>query len=278
MKLGRSAAWVVCTAAALLATSACGTEGAKTAAKTVDSAGKAMAALARATDRTETLGSAEVRTTTDLGTGTPIAMDGTYSWGDGYAIDVEMDTKTANMQALQHSPKIRCLFVDGAYYYNVDTPASGPYKGKTWIKVDGSAVFGEKGAQALTGSNGSPSASMKGLKYANDVENLGTQTVDGRRSTHYRAVIDQAHMGKFKEAYGKDSPMGTALGVNSITMDVWVGSGDLPVRMRQKMGTMTVTMDFDKFGKTATVKAPPASQTADLTDVVKRQQQQRKQG
>ncbi|MEU5598207.1 hypothetical protein [Streptomyces sp. NPDC020298] len=278
MRLGKSAAWVACTAAALLATSACGTEGAKTAAKTVDSAGKAMAALARATDRTEALGSAEVRTTTDLGNGTPIAMDGTYSWGDGNAMDVEMDTKAAKMQALQHSPKIRCLFVGGSYYYNVDPLASGPYKGKTWIKIDGSAIFGEKGAQALAGSGGSPSASLKGLKYANDADNLGTQTVDGRRATHYRAVVDQAHMGKFKEAYGKDSPMGSALGVKSITMDVWVGSDDLPVRMKQQMGTMTVTLDFDKFGKTATVKAPPASKTADLTDVVKRQQQRRTQG
>ncbi|MFF4397014.1 hypothetical protein [Streptomyces sp. NPDC001480] len=274
MRLGKSAAWVACTAAALLATSACGTEGAKTAAKTVDSAGKAMAALARATDRTEALGSAEVRMTTDLGNGTPVAMDGTFSWGDGFAMDADMDSKATGMEALTHSPKIRCLFVDGAYYYKVDPLPSSRYKGRTWIKVDGSAIFGEKGVQALAGGNGSPSASMKGLKYANDAENLGTQTVDGRRTTHYRAVIDQAHMGRYKEAYGKNSPMGSALGIKSITMDVWVGSGDLPVRMKQQFGAVTVTMDFDKFGKTATVKAPPASKTADLTDVVKQQQKQ----
>ncbi|MFF4014448.1 hypothetical protein [Streptomyces sp. NPDC001843] len=271
MKLGKSAAWVACTAA-LLAASACGTEGARSAAKTVDSAGKAMAALARATDRTEGLGSAQVKITTAIGTDTPTTMDGTYSWANGYAFDVETDTKAANMQALQHSAKIRFLFVDGAYYYNVDSPRTGRYKGKNWIKVDGSAIFGAKGAQALRGSNGSPSASMKGLKYANDVDNLGAETVDGQRTTHYRAVIDQAHLGKFKDAYGKDTPMGTALGITSITMDVWVGSGDLPVRMKEKMGTMTVTMDFEKFGKTATVKAPPASKTADLTYVMKRKQ------
>ncbi|MFF4484940.1 hypothetical protein ACFY0F_00350 [Streptomyces sp. NPDC001544] len=37
-----------------------------------------------------------------------------------------------------------------------------------------------------------------------------------------------------KDAYGRDTPVGTALGITSITMDVWVGSGDLPVRMKQK--------------------------------------------
>ncbi|MFI5687165.1 hypothetical protein [Streptomyces sp. NPDC051636] len=271
MKLRHTAAWVGCTAAALLATSACGAEGAKTAAKTVDSAGKAMAALARATDRTEDLGSAEVRTTTDLGNGTPIAMEGTFSWGHGYAYDVEMDTKAANMQAVQDSPKIHCLLVDGSYYYNVDPQPSGPLKGKEWMRIDASAVLGEQGAQSLSGSSGSPTASMKGLKYANDVDDLGTQTVNGQRTTHYRAVIDEAHMGKFKHAYGdKDSVLGSMTGgASSITMDIWVGAKDLPVRMRQEVGAVKITMDFEKFGETAAVKAPPAAQTADLTEQVK---------
>ncbi|MEU1008495.1 hypothetical protein [Streptomyces sp. NPDC005890] len=275
MTMRHTGAWVALTTAALVGASGCGTEGAKTAVKAVGKADQAMAALARATDRTEALGSAEVRMTTDTGTSGPIAMNGTYSWGDGYAFDVEMDTKAANMQAVNHSPTTHVLFVDGVYYYDVDRFPSGPYQGKDWIRVDGSAIFGEKGAQALSGDNGSPSASMKGLKYAKDVKDLGTQTVNGRRTTHYRGVIDSAHMGKFKDVYGEGSPMGAATGTKSIVMDVWVGSDDLPVRLKEKFGVMTVSMDFDKFGKAASVKAPPAARTADLTEVIKKQQQQR---
>ncbi|MFJ4519608.1 hypothetical protein ACIP4Y_01415 [Streptomyces sp. NPDC088810] len=275
MTMRHTGAWAALTTAALVAASGCGTEGAKTAVKAVGKADQAMAALARATDRTEALGSAEVRMTTDTGTSGPIAMNGTYSWGDGYAFDVEMDTKAANMQAVNHSPTTHVLFVDGVYYYDVDRFPSGPYQGKDWIRVDGSAIFGEKGAQALSGDNGSPSASMKGLKYAKDVKDLGTQTVNGRRTTHYRGVIDSAHMGKFKDVYGEGSPMGAATGTRSIVMDVWVGSDDLPVRLKEKFGVMTVSMDFDKFGKAASVKAPPAARTADLTEVIKKQQQQR---
>lgn len=271
-----TAAWVAVTAAALVAATGCGTESARTAVKAVGEADAAMAALARATDRTQELGSAEVRMSTDFGTGTPVAMEGTYSWGDGYAFDVLMDTDTAHMQAVNHARKTHVLFVDGVYYYDVDPFRSGPYQGKDWIKVDGSAVFGKKGAQALAGDNGSPSASMMGLKHAKDVSDLGTQTVDGHRTTHYRGVVDQDHMGRLKDAYGEGSPLSAATGATSITMDVWVGSDGLPVRLKQKMGTMTVTMDFERFGRSVAVKAPSASRTADLTEVIRNQQ--RRQG
>ncbi|MEU6376650.1 hypothetical protein [Streptomyces sp. NPDC046909] len=276
MKAKHTAAWVGFTAAALVATSACGADGVKQAAEAVDKTDAIMAALSRATDRTEQVGSAEVKMSTDIGTGTPVAMEGTYSWGDGYAYDVEMDTKAAQMQTLTSDPSIRMLFVDGAYYYDVDPQPSGPLKGKEWMKIDASAVLGEAGAQAVTGANGSPSASMKGLKYANDVEDLGKETVNGQSTTHYRAVIDQKQMGKFADALGdEDSLMGSVTGgATSISMDVWVGAKDLPVRLTEKVGAMKVTMDFEKFGKTADVKAPPASETVDMTQALKDSQGQ----
>ncbi|MFF5492209.1 hypothetical protein [Streptomyces aquilus] len=275
MKVKHTAAWVGFTAAALVATSACGADSVKQAADAVDKTDTILAALARATDRTEQLGSAEVKVSTDLGTGTPIAMDGTYSWGDGMAYDVHMDTAAAQMQAVQDDPKIHCLLVDGAYYYDVDPQASGPLRGKEWMKVDASAVFGENGAGAMdTGAN--PTASLKGLKYASDVEDLGSQTVNGHKATHYRAVIDQEHMGRFKEAYTGDGSLLNQMtgGASTITMDVWLGEKDLPVRLVQGMGKMTVTMDFEKFGATATVKAPPAAETADMTEALKEAQGQ----
>lgn len=276
MKLKHTAAWVGFTAAALMV-SACGADTAKTAARAVDDADKIMAVLSRATDRTEQLGSAEVKVSTDLGTGTPIAMDGTYSWGDGPAFDAEMDTAAAHLQQLQDSPKTRVLFVDGAYYYGVDPQPSGPLAGKHWMRIDSSAIFGDKGAQAFSGSSGGsdPAAAMRGLKYANNVKDLGEETVDGQSTTHYRAVVDKAHMGKFKDAYGGDNLMSSMTGgADSMTMDVWVGSKDLPVRLKQTLGTVKVTMDFQKFGATAPVKAPPAAQTGDLTEAVKKAQAQ----
>ncbi|KFG75443.1 hypothetical protein [Streptomyces mutabilis] len=278
MKLRYSAAWVGLTAAAMVAATACGSESAKSAAESADKAADTavskadmiMAALSRATDRTEELGSAEVRTTTDLGTGEPIAMDGTYSWGDGYALDVEMDTEAVQMQDLTDSPTVRTLFVDGAYYYDIDPQPDGPLEGKEWIKIDGSAVFGESGAAAFSGGGGaSPADSMKGLEYASDVEDLGAETVNGKPTTHYRAVLDEKDLGKFKEAFSGADSMLDSTGGDSITMDIWVGEKDLPVRLEQEFGAMKVTMDFDKFGATEEIVAPPAQEVGDLTEEVK---------
>ncbi|GGL70404.1 putative lipoprotein [Streptomyces fumigatiscleroticus] len=240
----------------------------------MDKADTIMAALSRATDRTEELGSARIDMTTELGTAAPVSMEGTYSWGDGYAFDVEMDTEAAQMQQLTDAPTIRTLFVDGAYYYDVDPQPSGPLKGKEWMKVDGSAVFGEQGAEAFSGGAGagSPTASMKSLKYASDVEDLGEEKVGGKSTAHYRAVVDSEDLGRFKDAYSSEESLLNSVvgGTDSITMDVWVGSDDLPVRMRQVMGNATVTMDFAEFGATKEIQAPPAAQTGDLTEVLKR--------
>jgi hypothetical protein len=280
MKLKHSAVWVGFTAVTLLAASACGAETTKRAAEAADDAqGLIKAALTRATDRTQDLGSADVRMSTDLGSGTgPVTMEGTYSWGRGFAFDVEMDTKAAQLGQLHAAPKTRTIFVDGAYYYDIDPQPSGPLKGKEWMKIDASALFGEKGAQAFDGGSGagSPAASMKGLKYASDVDDLGKETVDGQRTHHYKAVVDQAHMGKFKEAYGNQDNLFGSLtgGGDSIEMEVWVNDKDLPVRMTERFGKATVTMDFEKFGAAAAVEAPPAAQTGDLTEAVKAQQKQ----
>ncbi|MEW2302254.1 hypothetical protein AB0958_20170 [Streptomyces sp. NPDC006655] len=271
MKLKYTAAWVGFTAAATVAVSGCGSSGAKTAVSAVNNADKIMAMLSHATDRTDQLGSAKVRVSTDPGTGSaPITLNGTFSWGDGLAMDVLMDTKAANMQALQHRATIRTLFVKGAYYYNVDPRASGPLKGKEWMKVDASALFGDKAAQAFSGSSGgNPAATLKYLKYANHVTELGKETVDGQSTTHYRAVVDKAQLGKYKDAYGSAGMNSLTGGADSVTMDVWIGAKDLPVRLKEGFGKATVTMDFEKFGATAPVKAPPAAQTADLTERIK---------
>lgn len=278
MKVRHTAAWVGFTTAALVATSACGSgvarETADKAAEAVSASDTIMAALARATDRTEELGSAEVTTSTDLGNGAaPITMKGTYSWGDGLAYDARMDTAAAQMQTLTDDPHIRVLLVDGSYFYDIDPQPSGPLAGKEWMRIDTSAVFGEEGASALDSpGSGSPVASMKALKYASDVENLGEETVNGQTTTHYRAVIDQAQMGKYKEAYGdKDSLFGSMTGgADSVTTEIWVNSRDLPVRLGQEFGSMKVTMDFGKFGRTADIEAPPAAQTGDMTEQLKK--------
>lgn len=268
MKLRYTAAWVGLAAAAAAATAACGGQGSPSAA---DRADLVMAALTRAGDRTGQAGSAEVSVTTDLGNGKPIAMEGVYSWGDGFAFDVQMDTEAAQLRELTDSPTVRTLFVDGAYYYDIDPQPAGPLAGKEWLRIDASALVGEQGVNALSGAGGGdPTASLRSLRYADDVEDLGEEKVDGRSATHYRAVVDPRKLGRLKDVYGEDSVLNpVAGGTGPVRLDVWVGGNDLPVRMRQEFGAMTVTMDFERFGAAKAVQAPPAARTGDLTAEVK---------
>lgn len=269
------AVWVGCTAAALIVTTGCGAAAAKkTAEGVVNNTEKIMAVLSKAGDKTEKSGSAEVKMVTTMPQTGPVAMNGIYSWSKTLAFDVQMDTKAVGMSALQDTPTMRTLFVDGAYYYDIDPQPSGPVAGKEWLKVDGSAVFGEKGADAIanSGESSSPAAMVKSLSYASGVKKLGDQTVSGKATSHYRAVIDKNDMGRMND--GKDkSPLESATGADGkITMDVWVGKDDLPVRLVEKFGEVSVSVDFLKFGAAKEIQAPPASETGDITKLMKEQQ------
>ncbi|MEU1267038.1 hypothetical protein [Streptomyces sp. NPDC005799] len=56
------------------------------------------------------------------------------------------------MQQLHAAPTTRVRMADSAYYYDLDPQRSGPLKGKEWMRIDTSAPFGEKGAQAISGA------------------------------------------------------------------------------------------------------------------------------
>ncbi|MGW0184158.1 hypothetical protein ACWDV7_00130 [Streptomyces sp. NPDC003362] len=274
MRMRHTVAWVGVTAAALLATVGCGAETKDKAAEAVDGADQIMAALTRATDRTAELGSAQIETTTTLEAagGQPVSMDGTYSWGDGAAMDVEMDTAAAQMTALQDAPTTRMIMVDGAYYYDIDPQPSGPLAGKEWMRIDVSAVAGEAGADNMA-ANADPTASLRYMTSSTKVKNLGEETVLGKKTTHYRGSVGAEHINKSKltEAEKKAALAALEAGGGKITCDIWLDGKDLPVRMEQTGAGMTVTMDFLKFGATEEITAPPAAETGDLSKEVREQ-------
>ncbi|MFD8571270.1 hypothetical protein [Streptomyces sp. NPDC059639] len=278
MKHLRTVAWAGITVAALTATTACGADTARKTADAVGHAGSVMAALTRASDKASGLGSAEVETTTVLTAagGRPVAMNGTYSWGDGAAMDVEMDTANAKMSTLQDDPTMQVKMVDGAYFYEIDPQPSGPLKGKHWMRIDVSAVMGEAGADSIA-DNADPTAGLRYIGASKNVKEVGEESVRGKKAVHYRGSIGAAQVNsssKFSAAEKKAALKSLAAGGGRLTYDVWVDGDDLPVRMKQQGGGMDVTMDFLKFGAAKPITAPPASDTGDLTDKVKKQRGQ----
>ncbi|MFD8966953.1 hypothetical protein ACFV0C_18515 [Streptomyces sp. NPDC059568] len=273
----RTGAWAGITFAVLAATTACGAEAVRQTADAVSHADAIMVALTRASDKASKLGSAEVETTTVIAAagGKPVSMDGTYSWGDGAALDVEMDTANAQMQSLQDDPTLTMKMVDGAYYYEVDPQPSGPLKGKHWMRIDVSAVMGESGAANIA-DNADPTAGLRYIGAAKDVKNFGEETVRGKKATHYRGSVgaQQVNASNLTAQEKKAAINSLKASGGKMTFDVWVDGKDLPVRVKQSGGGMTVTMDFLKFGAIKPITAPPAADTGDLTEQVKKQRDQ----
>ncbi|MCX4551029.1 hypothetical protein OG204_12020 [Streptomyces sp. NBC_01387] len=272
-----SAAIGVAAVAAVVGMTGCSADTAKKAADgAVKVAAQPLAALQRATESTKKYGSADVDVRTS-GSGTPTTeMVGTYSWGNGLALDAQMDAKSTGMASLTSGDTINVRMTHGSYYYHVTPQKSGPLKGKHWMRVDMSAVLGKESSDALVSSNADPTRGLKSLKYAKDAKVVGKETVLGKETTHYRATLSKEDLGAAGAALSpedKKSLLGEFTGtVDSISYDVWVDGHDMPVRMKENIGAMKVAMDFKEFGPAKDVKAPPASDTADLTDAVKGQQ------
>ncbi|MGW5175381.1 hypothetical protein ACWERY_13590 [Streptomyces sp. NPDC004082] len=272
----RTAAWAGITVVALAATTACGAEAAKTTADAVSHADTIMAALTRASEKASGLGSAEVESTTTItaGSGKPISMNGTYSWGDGAALDVEMDTANAQMQSLQDDPTLTMKMVDGAYYYEIDPQPSGPLKGKHWMRIDVSAVVGDSTADAIA-DNADPTTGLRYIGASKNVKDRGEETIRGKKATHYRGTVgaEQINASKLPDRE-KRAAIKSLASTGKMVLDIWVDDKDLPVRMEQHGGGMDVTMDYLKFGATKPVTAPPASDTGDLTEQVEKVREQ----
>ncbi|MGW7029132.1 hypothetical protein ACWGFX_18340 [Streptomyces xanthophaeus] len=227
-----------------------------------------VTALARASDEASKAGSADISmtvTSPDTG-GKPVQMKGLYTWGNGMAMETEMPAKDLEMDDLVADGTVTMRLVQGAYYYQVDrVEEDGPLKGKTWLKVEASAIVGEKGAAGMAGANGDPTAGLKGLKYAKDVTKVGAESINGKSTIHYSATVPADKMGTATDMY-------KGLGLSGeVVTDIWVDDKGTPARLSQTIGTTSMSMDFLSFGGGRTVDIPPAADTADMTAMYKEQ-------
>ncbi|MEU9033478.1 hypothetical protein AB0D45_00965 [Streptomyces sp. NPDC048352] len=275
MKLGKavaSAAAVGVMSTGLVGCSLSGKQAADTAKavkqEAADTADAMLAALTKASDAASQAGSAEVKMTVSMAEtgGRPTVMTGVYSWGNGVAMEAELPAKDVQMEELVKDGTVTYRLVQGAYYYQVDRAESGPFEGKTWLKVDASAVLGDKGAAAMNGPNNDPTAGLKTLKWAKGVNKVGKEDVNGKPSVHYKATIpveklDKQTAGAAYEALG-------GAGTELVT-DVWVDEKGMPARLSQVFGSTAISMDFLSFGAAKEIAAPPAAETADITAAFK---------
>jgi hypothetical protein len=170
---------------------------------------------------------------------------------------------------------------------------------KPWVSINLSTLLkhatGSSLSQLQAGQQDDPASILSYLKHAsaNGLHRVGTASIRGVPTTHYTAAID---LNKVAAAAG--GRLGSvvkaeikALGTSAYPMSVWVDSSGLVRQLSYHLTAspatsslpgssasgssgqslhvaVSATMQFFDFGAPATVTAPPASQTNDITRVV----------
>ncbi|MEU0069626.1 DUF1396 domain-containing protein [Streptomyces sp. NPDC006332] len=191
---------------------------------------------------------------------------------------------TALDQGADGTAEIR--LVDKAMYIGGGAAAAKEMDGKSWIKFDMSAL-GDKGGLG-DGTPGAgqadknPATESTFLTGAKDVKKVGTETVEGTETTRYSGVVTLEDLKASvknkdkatRERREKSIKQYEKLGVDELTMDMWVDGDDHTKQFRMQgdaaKGPLDMTITFLDVNKPVSVTAPPAKDTADLAEMMKK--------
>lgn len=190
---------------------------------------------------------------------------------------------TAEDQAADGPVEIR--LVDKAMYIGGGAQAAKDMDGKSWIKFDMSALGADKelNANQLGGGQAdkNPATESTFLTGSKNVKKVGTETVDGVKTTHYKGKVTLDEFRKSLKGADKATratrekslDQYTKMGIDALTMDVWVDGDDRTKQFRMRgtadKGPLDMTITFLEYNKPVTVKAPPAKDTVDLAEMMK---------
>lgn len=183
------------------------------------------------------------------------------------AMEMNLDGLTAGGQTIPG--EIRMRLVDGAVYMSMG--AFTQTLGAEWIKISGggSSPFAD-----LTDSfsQQDPRVQMRLFVSADEATEVGSETLDGVRTTHYTATLDADGLGEISGLTAAEvdavKESFTAAGISSMTYDVWVDESFRPrqvkINMPSTLGALDMTMKITDINGEVKIEAPPAEDVAEL--------------
>jgi hypothetical protein len=169
----------------------------------------------------------------------------------------------------------------GTTLYEKLPPGVGTKKltaGKPWIRVDTTKIT--PSADGTSNQAPDASAQLAYLDHAQQVSKVGTQTVDGAATTHYRMTLSPAALGSSSVHAAKPIPVDVWVDAQhrvrqeKLSMDLTAaGSSASPSsgassRSAGSSESITVTMHLRDFGTPVHVTAPPKGQVHDATQQI----------
>ncbi|NEC25299.1 DUF1396 domain-containing protein [Streptomyces sp. SID8111] len=197
--------------------------------------------------------------------------------------DIAMSMK---MTALDRGEEGTAEFrlVDKVMYVGGGAEMAKEMDGKSWLKFDLAALGGDEELNQLGAAkqaDQNPATESTFLKDAKDVEKVGKEKIDGVETTHYtgtltlddlRASLKDGKGGPAAERREKNIERYERMGVDKLTMDMWVDGDDHTKRFRMRgdadKGPLDMTITFHDVNEPVTVEAPPAAETADLAELM----------
>jgi len=174
------------------------------------------------------------------------------------------------------------ILIDSKLYANIPQ-LSAELGGKSWVLFDLNAL-GPLGStfQSLINSakNIDPAQQLQPLLASGNLRKVGSETVDGVQTDHYSGTVDPATAFDSSQAAKNLTPdqvaqlksLMKAGGVTNETIDLWVESDGLPVRVTvsssTNAGAFKVDMHLSNWGAPVSISAPPADQVGDISSML----------
>ncbi|MCD7443764.1 DUF1396 domain-containing protein [Streptomyces lincolnensis] len=236
------------------------------------------AAVAKAAKNTEDITSFRYRMTGRLPEEGRIKAEASMRTKPSVAMSMKM---TALDQGADGTAEIR--LVDKAMYIGGGAAAAKEMDGKRWIKFDLGAL-GESGlggsAPGAGQADQNPATESAFLTGSDNIKKVGTETVDGVETTRYSGVVGLDDLKaslkdedkETREQREKSLKQYEKLGVDELTMDMWVDGDDHTKQFRMRgdadKGPLDMTVTFLDLNEKVAVTAPPAKETMDLAEMM----------
>lgn len=163
----------------------------------------------------------------------------------------------------------RAILLGDYFYAKVPQQLSQFTGGKPWVRFSLSQASQQSGVNLDSViKRANPAEQTKIFTGSKDAKRVGTESIDGVKTTHYEGTVTPEQVGAldpkakqaFQEFYQKS-------GANKVTFDLWVGKDSLPrklvTRVTSDKASGSSTMIFSDYNKSFSVSAPPAGEVAD---------------
>jgi len=259
-------------AAFVLALAGCGGSGndENSSGGTSSGGGNAIAQAAEKTANTGSVKASFVIASKDLaGTGTGLFNNDKQGTGK-VTMAVRSQGQTVNVDTIVAG---NVIYIRSPAFAQGGLPA-----GKQWVRLDLAQLAQQQGVDlgSLVNSNPSPTGALAYLQGSTgDVQKVGTETVDGVDTTHYKATIDLEKAAQKATGKQRDSirRVITVSGVKKLPVEVWIDDDGYVrkvayVEHSGRNQSSNITMQLRDFGPHASITSPPSSSVIDFQDLI----------